>query len=409
MRSEQSVPDSAGLEIPQSVIATLTGLLPTVSERVVGAVVDSVPSYAGALADQMRETIEQAVQLALAGFLRLAAAGPSGDPSTPLQTSVHGAYALGRGEARSGRSMDALLAAYRVGARVAWQDWSAAAVAAGLDAITLARFAELVFAYIDSLSAASVAGHAEELAVEGRVRERRRERLAGALLDGRDADTVLKLAERAEWDPPVTLTAVVLPAERVSAVTAQLGPSCLRAEDDSDREVAVLLVPDAGGPGRRHLLRVLAGRPAYVGPVRPWLEAGASYRRALRAFDLGLAGREPVDTDDHLAHLVVGADPLAHADLRAAALAPLAELPAATADRLAETLRSWLLHQGRRDAVAAELHVHPQTVRYRMAQVREAYGDRLSDPAVVRDLIIGLSVAVTRGGRPDPALVRSPR
>jgi len=54
-------------------------------------------------------------------------------------------------------------------------------------------------------------------------------------------------------------------------------------------------------------------------------------------------------------------------------------------------LRSWLLHQGRRDAVAAELHVHPQTVRYRMAQVREAYGDRLTDPDVVRDLVIGLS------------------
>lgn len=386
------MPEANGPEIPKSVIASLTDLLPAVSERVVGAVVESVPSYAGALADQMRETIEQAVQLALAGFLRLAAAGPGGDPSTPMQASVHGAYALGRGEARSGRSMDALLAAYRVGARVAWQDMSAAAVASGLDASTLARFAELVFAYIDSLSAASVAGHAEELAVEGRVRERRRERLAGALLEDRDEETVLKLAERAEWSPPVTLTAVVLPAERVTAVTAQLGSNCLRAEDDSDREIAVLLVPDADGPGRVHLLRVLAARPAYVGPVRPWLEAGSSYRRALGAFELGFAGREPVDTDDHLARLVIGADPQAHADLRTAALAPLADLPTATAERLAETLRSWLLHQGRRDAVAAELHVHPQTVRYRMAQVREAYGDRLTDPDVVRDLVIGLAL-----------------
>ncbi|WP_446665679.1 helix-turn-helix domain-containing protein [Flexivirga sp. B27] len=393
MRSEQTVPDAVGLEIPKSVIASLVDLLPAVSERVVGAVVDSVPSYAGALADQMRETIEQAVQSALAGFLRLAAAGPGGDPSTPMQTSVQGAYALGRGEARSGRSMDALLAAYRVGARVAWQDWSAAAVAAGLDASTLARFAELVFAYIDSLSAASVAGHAEELAVEGRVRERRRERLAGALLERRGKETVLKLAERADWVPPVTLTAIVLPAERVSAITAQLGSGCLRAEDESDREhpVAVLLVPDADGPGRVHLLRVLAGRPAYVGPVRPWLDAGASYDRALRAHDLGFAGREPVDTDDHLARLVTQADPLAHADLRAAALAPLAELPPATGERLAETLRSWLLHQGRRDAVAAQLHVHPQTVRYRMGQIRELYGDRLADPDVVRDLVIGLA------------------
>jgi DNA-binding PucR family transcriptional regulator len=72
-------------------------------------------------------------------------------------------------------------------------------------------------------------------------------------------------------------------------------------------------------------------------------------------------------------------------------LAPLADLPPATQDRLAETLLSWLLHQGRRDAVAAELHVHAQTVRYRMGQVRELFGDRLGDPTVVRELVIALS------------------
>ena len=85
------------------------------------------------------------------------------------------------------------------------------------------------------------------------------------------------------------------------------------------------------------------------------------------------------------------ADPDALADLRAQVLEPLADLSPATQDRLAETLLSWLLHQGRRDDVAAELHVHAQTVRYRMGQVRELYGDRLGDPAVVRALVLALS------------------
>ena len=49
-------------------------------------------------------------------------------------------------------------------------------------------------------------------------------------------------------------------------------------------------------------------------------------------------------------------------------------------DRLAETLRSWLVHQGQRDAVAADLFVHAQTVRYRMTQLRELFGERLNDP-----------------------------
>ncbi len=71
----------------------------------------------------------------------------------------------------------------------------------------------------------------------------------------------------------------------------------------------------------------------------------------------------------------------------------------ATRERLAETLLSWLLHQGRREEVAAELHVHAQTVRYRMGQVRELFGDALTDPAVVRELVVALPPA---GGRSDP-------
>jgi len=55
-----------------------------------------------------------------------------------------------------------------------------------------------------------------------------------------------------------------------------------------------------------------------------------------------------------------------------------------------------LLHQGRRDAVAAELHVHAQTVRLRMGQVRELYGDQLDDPATVLDLLLALSGGASR-------------
>ncbi|GAB3578218.1 PucR family transcriptional regulator [Calidifontibacter terrae] len=386
MRPEQNI------VIPDAVLNRLSAQLPVVSERVMAAVVERVPEYDGALAGEMAATIEGAVHLALRGFLRLAARG--GDPGTPMQASVDAAYALGQGEARGGRSMDALLAAYRIGARIAWRDLSAEAVEAGLDASTLARFAELVFAYIDSLSAASVSGHAEELAAEGRVREQRRERLASALLAGRDQDALIGLAERAGWTPPTTLAAVVLPAERVSVVATRLGATTLRAPDEGGQENpnAVLLVPDAEGPGRRRLLRALENRRACIGPSRRWSDVAASYARARRSYELGLAQDGPLDTDEHLARLVVLADGDAHADLRERALAPLMTASAATADRLAQTLRSWLLHQGRRDAVAADLHVHAQTVRYRMGQVRAAYGDRLNDPDMIRDLMVALAV-----------------
>ena len=89
------------------------------------------------------------------------------------------------------------------------------------------------------------------------------------------------------------------------------------------------------------------------------------------------------------------ADEEALADLRARVLAPLADLRPATAEKLTDTLRSWLLHHGRREEIAAELFVHPQTVRYRMGQLRELYGDRLDDPATVLELTIALGA-----GRP---------
>ena len=73
-----------------------------------------------------------------------------------------------------------------------------------------------------------------------------------------------------------------------------------------------------------------------------------------------------------------------------------ASYPHVVAGRLAETLRSWLLHQGRRDDVAGHLHVHPQTVRYRMTQIRELFGDRLRDPAAVRDLVVALGATGPR-------------
>ncbi len=94
----------------------------------------------------------------------------------------------------------------------------------------------------------------------------------------------------------------------------------------------------------------------------------------------------------HLPRLVLTADPQALADLRAVVLAPMDELRPAAAAKLRETLRAWLLHQGRREEVAAALFVHPQTIRYRMTQLRELFGERLDDPDSVLALTLALGV-----------------
>lgn len=391
----------SGLQLDEPVVRALESILPGMAERTVTAITVAVPSYADAFSGRMGQIIENAVQTSLGVFLRLATRPRDTDPGTSLLQAVDGAYELGRGEARQGRTIDALLAAYRVGAQVAWQELSATAVAAGLPASTIARFAELVFAYIDELSASSVSGHADELATTGRVRQRYLDRLSQDLLAGEAAATLTAAAEQAGWQPPDTLTAVLVPLTQTRGLAAQFGQSTLQlAEDlpgvDAAEALAVLLVPDVAGTARRQLLSTLGARKALVGPARPWMDVRTSYQRALRARDLLPAEADSaVDTDDHLVELVLGADREAADDLRARVLAPLAGLPPNTADRLTETLRSWVLHQGRRDAVAADLFIHAQTVRYRMSQLRELYGDQLGEPRTVLELTVALGIEST--------------
>lgn len=372
------------------VAAALRSHLAEVADSAVLTIIDEVPSYAGAWSGRMGEVIRNAVQLALGGFLTLATRQDADAPKAP---AIEGAYQLGRGEARSGRTVEALLAAYRIGARASWRDMSRVAVEAGVDSGQLAKFAELVFAYIDELSAASVAGHTDELESSGRVRQRNLERLARALLTGAPADAIAAAAERADWEPPGALTALVLPESQVSHALTALDPRTLQPSDDVPglpEGHASLLVPGTGSAtSRLTLLRALRGTDAVVGPGVPWLDAAASYRRALRCSALGLDGL--VDSEEHLASLVLAADPSAREDLRTRVLAPLADLRPSTAEKLTETLRSWLLHHGRRDAVAEELFVHAQTVRYRVGQLREVYGDRLEDPAFVLDATLALA------------------
>lgn len=388
---------AADLDLGERTLALLRSRLPAVAELTVQAIIEQVPPYTDALSGPIGANIRSAVELALGGFLKLAdrPSGPAVGPRSPV---LDGAYALGRGEARAGRSMEALLAAYRIGARESWRQFSRAAVETDLSAGMMARFAELVFAYIDELSAASAAGHSDELATTGRVRERYLRLLVRDLLAGASAARLHEAADRAGWRPTGTLAAVVLPTGHASRAVTSLDDRTLRTDElpglapDEQSDLTLLLVPDADGAGRAAVTRALGGLNAWLGPAKPWTLAGLSYQRVLRARRLELPGTDRlIDTEEQLTALVVTADPDALADLRDRVLAPLADLRDASADRLVETLRAWLLYRGRRDEVARALHVHPQTVRYRVGQLRELFGDRLDEPETVAALTVALA------------------
>src|SRR5262245_61883076 len=93
----------SGLDLRPEVAAALPSVLPSMAEQAVTAITVEVPSYADAFSGSMGQNIENAVQLAVGTFLRLATRPDSADPGAQLSRAIDGAYELGRGEARSGR------------------------------------------------------------------------------------------------------------------------------------------------------------------------------------------------------------------------------------------------------------------------------------------------------------------
>jgi DNA-binding PucR family transcriptional regulator len=155
------------------------------------------------------------------------------------------------------------------------------------------------------------------------------------------------------------------------------------------------IVPDPFRPGhRRRLADTLRGAAAVVSHAVPLENLPASMRIAEVAVMLrrdGVLDDDPVFADEHLDAIIVHRDERLLGAFRSQMLAPLRGLPAPVEERLTETLASWLRHFGDRRAVAAELHVHPQTVRYRMAQLQGLLGPVLDDPSGRARLMLALA------------------
>ena len=421
--------------IPADAGKVLRPVLPSLADEIIAAISREVPDYARAMEGEFGQVVRVAIERALGRFIDLIE-DPSSDDGRGRAAYVD----LGRGEMRAGRSLEALLSAYRLGSRLAWRRFVEAGVAGGLDPGAIYALGEAIFAYIDELSAESAEGYAEEQSAAAGERQRLRRRLVRLLAQdvAPSEETILAAAAAAAWPLPRNVAALVTaPAEpaaseaAASEKVASRGPasgtvasggaaisggtpasSDEAAESDAlaarlarrigeeaigagIERLAVVLVPDAGAPARaRRLTAAAQGRPAALGPAVPLALAGLSVRRAVATHALLAEGRlgerDFARAEEHLPALVIAADPALGAELAQQRLAPLHTLADGPRARLTETLRAWLDRPGQVQAVAAELGVHPQTVRYRVKQLRELFGDRLEDPEARFELGLAL-------------------
>src|SRR3954453_3530243 len=315
--------------LSEQVTAPLRPRVPTLVGEVIDAVQSAGPEYR-----ELDPAVSRGGDVALDGFLDLVAGG-AGTRLPGRDVYVR----FGQAEARNGRSLDALLTAYRAGARVAWRGFAEAGHAAGVDPKALYTLAEAIFAYIDEISGASAEGHAREQSLAAREQAERRRRLMDALLRGEPEAG--PLAAAAGWELPPTVAALAFDGNAPERVDARLAAVALVTRLEG---TGWALVPDPGAPGREaELLRALDGAAAALGPEVAPADVPRSAERARLAVELvarpGAGGL--IVADEHLLDLILGRAGELATELAARRLAPLDDLPANTRERLLETLAAW--------------------------------------------------------------------
>ncbi|WP_214369583.1 PucR family transcriptional regulator [Pseudonocardia sp. H11422] len=384
--------DRPWARVPAWVGAALRPDLAQATDAIIAAVRAQVPEYARPLEGRFGQRITEGVSVAFEQFLALL-----GSDEELRDTRIY--HGLGQVEHREGRTLAALQSAYQVGTRTTWQRIGSSDAARGLPPEVIFALAEALFGYIEQLSAASVAGwaHAESTRA-GSMRARRHALVE--LVVRRPPATPAELeraAAAAGWTPPARVAALLV---RDAVDVAGRLPDAVGADLDP---VGIVLLPVPERAGWIDRVRAaLRERRGVLGPEVGWEQAHRSVARAQAAWPLHVAGlltgtaegtADPlVRADEHLVALLLAAAPDLAADLHERATAPLRELPAGASARAEETLRAWLDAHGDITATAAALHVHPQTVRYRLAGLRQAFGDALDDPTARLEVAVGLQV-----------------
>src|SRR5262249_41591609 len=382
--------------IPPELADAIEPEMPEVTEEILATIAREVPDYARPLEGAFGAALRTGVTEALRQFVALLR-----DPDAGRGPGREVYVGLGRGELREGRALDALQSAYRVGARVAWRRVSAAARSKGADSEQLALLAEAIFAYIDELSADSVEGYAQaQREQEGERQRRRRELLTTLLRDPPAADDELRTAaQSAGWRLPRTAAPLAVAEGGLARVGRRPSADALVGVVDG---VGCALVPGAGDRSRRtELARAAREATAALGPTVATEELAGSWSiasAALRAAEGGAIDADGlIEADEHLPELLLLESGGLADRLARRRLAPLEALTPPARARMEGTARAFVTHGGNAAGMARALHLHPQTIRYRLGRLRELFGDALTDPDGRFELELALRSARVAG------------
>jgi DNA-binding PucR family transcriptional regulator len=333
------------------------------------------------LPDASQEDIVHGVRRNLHRWWRWLSTGtvPADDSFDPLLE-----WALAR--ASEGVRLEDLLRAFGIGRQVGWELIRRHARAHETGALLDA--ADLLMRYVDRISAGATDTYlAERDALVSEEERRTRDLLE--LLGGPLDERVHELAERLGVAVESTYApfAIMLPgqpARRHAALAARLRRRGWRLTvTDGGRVIGLTVAPpDVGEVDEGAELILAVAEPvsgAMLAGAREDVLVLAEYARTA-----GLRGR--IRAEDHPMEIIMGRLPLPAARLRDRVLGPLAD------PELVRTLRTFVSLDYNHAATGEALHVHRNTVSYRLHRIEELTGldlNRARDLACVY-LAVGL-------------------
>jgi hypothetical protein len=393
--------------MPGGLVRRVERLADTVAQRMVDAFAVELPAYrdlaAGSgLGDEAEARVLELCRQNLRLFLDTVESGelPPPDAFAPLRSSA-------AARAAEGVPLEQLLAAYHVGARVGWEAMRGAAHADEHEELLDAG--GLVILYTDAVSRVVSVAYLEERLRQEAEAHAAEWALVDAFLAGRPTTEAAARAGRMLAGAyAVLLLEVAVPRDRLrafeAAIAEQAGPQSLWRLTAAGANVLVPVDPEdapawvAGADAVVETLAEVAGAPLVA--TVAWGEGPDGVARAgdeaVQVLRLASGLGRPQGLyrlDDVLLEAALGGTAAGPAARLAAILAPLES----GGPELLATLEAYVAHDADRRRAAAALHVHPNTLDYRLRRIADLTG---RSPATARGLqVLGAALTLRRVGR----------
>jgi hypothetical protein len=310
--------------------------------------------------------------------------------------------ATGRRRAEQGVPLAVILHAYRIAGKFLWAAILTEAEDSDSSPAALLGAASDLWFIIDELSGEVTTSYRDTLDERVRRDQQTRNALLDVLLRG-DAGGGSRLWEsisalRLPRRGPFVVAAAPTPSPGVESIANAEDvlrhrgvPSAWRVEVDA--QIGVLaLTPRVRLDRLCTLLTELATGPVGLSEPYDSLEqTPAALRQARIAYQAATpASQELVRYDQVPVAALIASAPDAGAIVATAVLGPVLALPESECDSILSTLRVWFAEDGATSIAAEKMHVHRNTVRYRLRRLEELTGRSLAHPTGLAELYLAL-------------------